>query len=421
MRRLVLLTLVLATVACDEKRPTSTIPRTPSPLCGNRRVDKGETCDSAITSTAAGACATSCDDGVACTSDRLLGSAESCNAACGYQPISACVNADGCCPMGCTGATDNDCSSTCGNNLVDARETCDGNCPGSCDDRNNCTQDAPYGHSATCSLSCGYQVLRECMNGDGCCPDGCSAGDDGDCSSTCGNGVVDPEKETCDGNCPTTCVDADACTLDLRTGTPSSCNVTCTHPPITACRAGDGCCPTACTAQNDSDCSATCGNGMLDSGELCDGTSCPTSCPTPSDACMPTRLVGTARACNARCMPMPISACMGGDGCCPSSCNPSNDSDCRPPPSSSIGAACTSPSSCTGLSSGATCLLDGYPGGYCSQFCTSGGCPSGSTCDSNFLCIQVCDPANNNCRSDYSCHTGLGRDERPFFGCFPPN
>src|SRR5262249_56627485 len=75
--------------------------------CGNGVLDKGETCDPKDT---AHPCPTSCDDGIACTTDQLVGSATSCTAACSHTPISACSAGDGCCPAGCNHANDADCS-----------------------------------------------------------------------------------------------------------------------------------------------------------------------------------------------------------------------------------------------------------------------------------------------------------------------
>lgn len=76
-----------------------------------------------------------------------------------------------------------------------------------------------------------------------------------------------------------------------------------------------------------------CNNGVVDPGELCDpgvANSCPTSCPAPADACMPSRLLGTAAACSARCAVQPITACTPGDGCCPDGCE-AEDTDCTTP------------------------------------------------------------------------------------------
>ena len=55
---------------------------------------------------------------------------------------------------------------------------------------------------------------------------------------------------------------------------------------VSACTAGDGCCPAGCHANNDSDCKAVCGNGQVEAsgGELCDdgntlnGDNCDPTC-----------------------------------------------------------------------------------------------------------------------------------------------
>src|SRR5262249_8474418 len=73
------------------------------------------------------------------------------------------------------------------------------------------------------------------------------------CVSNCGNGELDPG-ETCDGNCPTSCDDGNSCTSDTLSGTPATCDVACSHSPVTACANGDGCCAPGCTNVTDSDC-----------------------------------------------------------------------------------------------------------------------------------------------------------------------
>lgn len=76
---------------------------------------------------------------------------------------------------------------------------------------------------------------------------------------------------------------------------------------------------------------AACGDMVVDAPEKCEPGSataaCPTSCPAPADACMPTVLMGTAAMCTAECVVQPITACTGGDGCCAAGCG-STDSDC---------------------------------------------------------------------------------------------
>jgi hypothetical protein len=98
------------------------------PSCGNGVLDPGETCDPPA----------SCNDGNACTTDQMTGSAATCNVVCGATPITSCAGGDGCCPAGCNQTTDGDCSASCGNGAVEAGETCDppGTCPTSCNDGN---------------------------------------------------------------------------------------------------------------------------------------------------------------------------------------------------------------------------------------------------------------------------------------------
>jgi hypothetical protein len=69
----------------------------------------------------------------------------------------------------------------------------------------------------------------------------------------CGNGTVDPG-EACDGNCPASCDDSNACTADALTGSAVACTEACTHSTITSCASGDGCCPSGCSASADDDC-----------------------------------------------------------------------------------------------------------------------------------------------------------------------
>jgi cysteine-rich repeat protein len=109
--------------------------------CGNGvvDVDLGEMCDTGIAS-GDGACPTSCDDGQACTTDVLSGSA--CTATCVHTDITTPVDGDACCPSGANANTDTDCPAECGNGIVEPGEACDtgiiagaGACPTSCDDQ----------------------------------------------------------------------------------------------------------------------------------------------------------------------------------------------------------------------------------------------------------------------------------------------
>jgi cysteine-rich repeat protein len=164
--------------------------------CGNGAVELGETCDPP------GSCPTACADGDGCTDDVLEGSAANCTAHCTYPAVVACRAGDGCCPAGCTAATDGDCSAECGDGEIQAGETCDppDTCPVSCDDGDPCTGDVMTGSAANCNVACSHPPVEACAGGDGCCPDACHALNDDDCDPECGNGVVEPGEECDDGD-----------------------------------------------------------------------------------------------------------------------------------------------------------------------------------------------------------------------------
>ncbi|HVU04074.1 MAG TPA: hypothetical protein VHE30_20090 [Polyangiaceae bacterium] len=192
-------------------------------------------------------------------------------------------------------------TSACGDGVVGAGEKCDtkiaagktGACPtvAACDDDDPCTVNAVSG--AACSAVCDYsaKVTATTTGKDQCCPAGATAATDSDCSANCGNGKVDTG-ETCDtkitsgtGACQTSCTDdGDPCTTETLV-TADPCNPRCTKATITTAKDGDQCCPSGATAANDSDCSASCGNGTVEAGEDCDET---------SDACQNCKWVPTA-------------------------------------------------------------------------------------------------------------------------------
>ncbi len=248
--------------------------------CGDGVVETelGELCDKGI-ATGDGACPAACDDGVACTSDVLLG--VDCTAACTHAEITGPADADGCCPAGANANTDSDCAAACGNGVLETGEGCDpgitvgsGSCPTACNDDMACTTDALVG-GGTCAAMCTTTPITAPLNNDGCCPAGETSGTDNDCAPACGNGFVDPG-ETCDkaitigpGMCPTSCSDGVACTKDTLTGG-GTCTAACSYPAITAPADNDGCCPTGANANNDNNCTPLCGNGVAESGEQCD-------------------------------------------------------------------------------------------------------------------------------------------------------
>ena len=222
----------------------------------------------------------------------------------------------------------------CGNGKLDPGERCDitialgtpGACPDACDDGLACTTDTVK-DGGTCVASCVFVPKSACENGDGCCPGGCDFKSDDDCSSTCGNGALD-NKETCDtkiaageaGACPDACDDNNSCTDDeLING--GGCAAQCTFTAIITCKKGDGCCPSGCDSTQDDDCSASCGNGKLETGEKCDKAivpgqpgACPASC-DDGKACTTDTLLNVG-TCNAQCQHMVIKQCKSGDNCC---------------------------------------------------------------------------------------------------------
>lgn len=279
-----------------------------------------------LTNIGPSASAPTCEDTAGCELRHCQ--VASCSGSCEWTAITACLSGDGCCPSGCTGDQDEDCNSVCGNGQVESGETCDGDCPTACDDGDACTTLQLQGAAATCNAQCVTESqVTACVGGDGCCPTGCTADEDIDCSATCGNSTVEPG-EICDGNCPTACDDGDACTVEVLQGSAGNCDAECAvSETISACVNEDGCCPAACNESNDSDCSAMCGNAVVETGETCDGN-CPTAC-DDGNSCTVNALQGAAASCDAMCVvSSTITACVNGDGCCPSACNNTNDNDC---------------------------------------------------------------------------------------------
>jgi hypothetical protein len=165
---------------------------------------------------------------------------------------------------------------------------------------------------------------------DRCCPLACGPTQDVDCPG-CGNGRVEADRdEACDppGSCPTSCP-ALACTRRTLVGSAATCNARCMNERISACTAGDNCCPATCNAGNDPECAAVCDNGALEPGETCEPR---TECARRDGACnsdtdtLRTRTGEVAR-CMFVCAEMP-RPCMTGDGFCPGRCTPSTDADC---------------------------------------------------------------------------------------------
>ena len=352
-------------------------------VCGNGVLEKGELCDSGISS-GTGKCPTSCSDGKVCTTDTLTGSA--CLTKCTYPQITSPTNGDGCCPSGANANNDNDCKPSCGNAVVEAGEKCDtginsgtGKCPATCDDGKVCTTNTLIG--SKCTAECTFPAITQPINNDKCCPSGANANNDNDCNPVCGNGVLE-QNENCDtgitsgtGKCPTAtdCDDKDVCTADAVIGT--GCSAKCQNTAILAnLSAADGCCPTGATQLTDADCNPVCGNAAVETGEKCDTAikSGPGKCPALADCndldvCTLDSLKGTS--CTLECVNKSLVASMAQkDGCCPTGETTQTDLDCL--------AVCGNG------------LLEA--GESCDTKITTGPgvCPNKADCDDNDICTE---------------------------------
>ena len=81
-------------------------PQAASTTCSNGNVEAGERCDPSVPGSCPATCAASDD---ACRPNVLVGTAATCTAECTVQPITTCIDGDGCCADGCDESTDEDC------------------------------------------------------------------------------------------------------------------------------------------------------------------------------------------------------------------------------------------------------------------------------------------------------------------------
>ena len=430
--------------------------------CGNGVVetDSGESCDVGIPAGAAGACPTSCDDGLDCTIDYFL--TKGCQPACGHTPITTPISGDRCCPPGATNATDSDCPPVCGNNVVERGENCDGpSCPTACPvpapdiiGRRGCLINEVIGYAADCAAHCELTEITACnaAYADGCCPEGCTNELDPDCSVHCKDGVLQTKSgEVCEpmlgprepGACPTSCDDHNACTDDYLVSA-GTCSARCVYVPVTDLRPGDGCCPKGANFYLDADCAPTCGDGFVERPlELCDyGTGA--GCPSPDtcrsdDKCTEYEVQGRADQCSAVCVAKPITKCEPGDGCCAPGCTAVDDPDCPPicgdgvvETSESCDRAITtgSPGACARTcDDGDACTFDQATGSVegCSRSCShapittcvsnDGCCPAACSPDTDSDCAPTCGDgligAGETCDPKWTCPTTCPDDGDP--------
>jgi hypothetical protein len=170
-----------------------------TPRCGDGIVDPNETCD--------GYCptASTCKATSTCLKAVFEGDPAKCNATCEMREKTDCASGDACCPNGCKYATDADCSKSCGDGVVDAPEVCEPGSstqpcpePASCQS-SGCLKRMYVGSALDCTAQCVSTQITAAKSGDGCCPTGANANTDNDCTSRCGNGILEVGEECEDG------------------------------------------------------------------------------------------------------------------------------------------------------------------------------------------------------------------------------
>jgi len=302
--------------------------------CGNGVADMGEACDGLDL------------EGQTCITRGFVGGALGCTATCTFDAsdCSSCGNGsidtgeecDGsslggvdCAMRGFTGgvlACDSACGfdesgcvdSRCGNGTREASEDCDGTDLGSSD----CTDVGFYAGTLACNTDCTFDI-RNCHN--------------------CGNGAIEGIEE-CDG---TALAGATCTTRGYTMGT-----LGCTA----LCRYNESACATA-----------ACGNGTVESGEMCDDRNA-----TSGDGCSTTCTVEAGY----RCTGMP--------------------SDCQPVCGDAM---VVGSEDCDGTNlDGETCMSRGFTAGTlaCSGSCTfnTAGCTSSSCGNSRIDTGEECDDGN---------------------------
>jgi hypothetical protein len=283
----------------------------------------------------------------------------------------------------------------CGNGVIESGEQCDppGTCPATCPNQ-GCTKFMLQGSAAACTATCVVAGMQTaCAHDDGCCPAGCDSTNDRDCAIKCGNGVKEG-METCDplSSCPTSCPPM-GCQIRKLVNA-NTCTAACVNDhQETSCVSGDGCCPSSCNHNNDSDCPAKCGNGVVESGETCDPVS---TCNSMQSQCTSDKdkirsPSGDASKCTFTCSET-NRVCGASDGFCPTGCT-SGDPDCK----KATGQSCGGNSECvTGF------CADGY---CCNQGCTMGcySCAGSATGKPNGTCSPV---TNNEMCSPRTCSNG---------------
>jgi hypothetical protein len=304
----------------------------PCAFCGNGRVDAGEDCDG-------GAC---CTD--QCT---FVSASTECRPTIDVCDVAEfCTGADAACPPDLSAPQGTICRASTG--PCDPAEECNGVSV-------QCPADALSPSSTECRPAAGVcDVADFCTGQSADCP--ADAKSTAVCRASAGDCDV---AESCDGvsnDCPT---DGFASSSTVCRGLAGPCDVAenCTGnsancpadgfaPSSQECRASAGICDVAESCSGSSaDCPAdgfvaggsVCrpAQGDCDVAEACSGNSadCPANGFSSGNVCRPsTGPCDPAETCSGSVADCPgdsqITACTGGDGCCPTGCTSANDSDC---------------------------------------------------------------------------------------------
>jgi hypothetical protein len=331
-------------------------------------------------------------------------------------------------------------ATVCGDGRVDESEQCDvaildgmeGACPTACSDDDPCYLEVIAGYD--CQAVCVGVATTRAINDDRCCPPGVGPGEDSDCGG-CGDGIVGP-KETCDP--PEKCsVRADcprgaSCLFGVFKGDPEACTSECVYDVASSCEDGNNCCPAGCDSTSDNDCSASCGNQIVEplAGETCEAGDADYPCAESCDdgiACTRDLLGGSVGNCNVECANIEIDTPLNDDGCCPPDAHAVNDSDCMPVCGNRVREGDESCDPCDApCDDGNACTIDQASGNpaTCSATCShvaitqnaggDGCCPPSGNANVDSDCSPVC--GNGVQESGEACDGGgLCRDCAPLF------
>ena len=330
---------------CEDGDPCTLLDTCEGGICYSGTADAGCTPGCVESPLLAGCNGCSCEDCV-CDIDPVC-----CDSQWDASCVSLCDNdCDGCSldPEGGEGGTEG--GTEGGGNLPPGE--CAGNCGGSSPSLLCSCDDACFGYGDCCDGICNdCPTLASCGGGTEGGTEGggvCAAGEILDCDGVCG-----PQSWLGDFSCDEGAFgpNFNCAALNYDNGDCGSgaCGlfeiVDCDGGCTTESWVGDFICdPSLDCAQfnfDGGDCAGSsggggpsCGNGIVEVGETCDGD-CPFSdfdCPdVDGDPCTEDMVVGDYFSCTSECVSEPITTCSSFDGCCLAECSWPDDLDCAMP------------------------------------------------------------------------------------------